>query len=85
MPQHKSCEKHLRQSKKANLKNRSDLSKLRTVVRNVLDTKDKKIATANLSDAVSFIDKCAGSGLIHPNNAAHKKSRLHTHVNKMNG
>jgi ribosomal protein S20 len=32
---------------------------------------------------VSFIDKCAGSGLIHKNNAAHKKSRLFIQVNKL--
>jgi|WetSurMetagenome_2_1015567.scaffolds.fasta_scaffold00051_45 small subunit ribosomal protein S20 len=83
MPQHKACEKHIRQSKRANLKNRSDWSKLRTVIRNVLDSKDKKTAQDGLKAAVSFIDKCAGSGLIHKNNAAHKKSRLAVHVNKL--
>jgi small subunit ribosomal protein S20 len=85
MPQHKACEKHIRKSKKANLKNRSDWSKLRTIMRRVLDAKDKKTAAVNLTGAVSLIDKCAGSGLIHKNNAANKKSRLYTHVNKLQG
>ncbi len=85
MPQHKACEKHVRKSKKANLKNRSDQSTLRTVIRHVLDAKDKKNASAHLSQAVSFIDKCAGSGLIHKNNASNKKSRLYAHVNKLQG
>lgn len=85
MPQHKACEKHVKKSKKANLKNRSDWSKLRTVIRNVLDSKEKKAAQDHLSAAVSFIDKCAGSGLIHKNNAAHKKSRLFLHVSKLRG
>jgi small subunit ribosomal protein S20 len=85
MPQHKSCEKHVRQSKKANIRNRADWSKLRTVISGVLETKEKKTASENLPKAVSFIDKCAGSGLIHKNNAANKKSRLYAHVNKMQG
>jgi small subunit ribosomal protein S20 len=83
MPQHKACEKHIRQSKRANLRNRSDWSKLRTVIRNVLDSKDRKTAEDRLKAAVSIIDKCAGTGLIHKNNAANKKSRLCIHVNKL--
>jgi small subunit ribosomal protein S20 len=85
MPQHKACEKHARKSKKSNLKNRSDWSKLRTTIRHVLDSKDKKAAAGLLASAVSLIDKCAGSGLIHKNNAANKKSRLYTYVNKLQG
>jgi small subunit ribosomal protein S20 len=85
MPQHKACEKHVRKSKKANLKNRSDLSQLRTIMRHVLDAKDKKNAAVRLTGAVSLIDKCAGSGLIHKNNAANKKSRLYAYVNKLQG
>ena len=83
MPQHKACEKHVRKSKKANIKNRSDWSKLRTVIRQVLDSKEEKAAQDRLKAAVSFIDKCAGSGLIHKNNAANKKSRLFIHVNRL--
>jgi small subunit ribosomal protein S20 len=85
MPQHKACEKHVRKSKKAYLKNSSDRSKLRTAIRHVLDSKDKKKAQDSLKEAVSFIDKCAGSGLIHKNNASNKKSRLFTYVNKLQG
>lgn len=85
MPQHKSAEKQMRQSKKANIRNRSNWSKLRTVIRGILESKDKKTATTELPTAVSFIDKCAGIGLIHKNNAAHKKSRLYAHVNKLQG
>jgi small subunit ribosomal protein S20 len=85
MPQHKACEKHVRKSKKANLKNRSDSSKLRTIMRRVLDEKNKKTAAENLPSAVSIIDKCVDSGLIHKNNAAHKKSNLYAYVNKLQG
>ncbi len=85
MPQHKACEKHIRKSKKANIKNRGDWSRLRTVIKGVLDSKEKKTAQDLLKTAVSFIDKCAGSGLIHKNNAANKKSRLFIHVAKLQG
>lgn len=83
MPQHKSAEKQIRISKKSNLRNRIAKSKLKTVVRGVLESKDKKTAQAALVEAVSLIDKSVGSGLIHKNNASNKKSRLYTYVNKL--
>ena len=85
MPQHKSCEKQVRKSKKSNIRNRGDRSALRSVIRRVLDSKNRKSAETLLRDAVSFIDKCAGSGLIHRNNAANKKSKLYAYVNKLQG
>jgi small subunit ribosomal protein S20 len=83
MPQHKSAEKQLRISKKANIRNRNGKSKLRTIVRSVLDSKDKKTAQEALKNAVSLLDKSVGSGLIHKNNAANKKSRLSAFVQKL--
>jgi small subunit ribosomal protein S20 len=83
MPQHKSAEKQVRISKKANLRNRAGRSKLKTVIRAVIESKDKKIAQTALVEAVSLIDKSVGSGLIHKNNASNKKSRLYSYVNKL--
>jgi small subunit ribosomal protein S20 len=83
MPQHKSAEKQIRISKKANLRNRAGKSKLKTVIRGVIESKDKKTAQTALVEAVSLIDKSVGSGLIHKNNASNKKSRLYTYVNKL--
>jgi small subunit ribosomal protein S20 len=83
MPQHKSAEKQIRISKKANLRNRAGKSKLKTVIRGVIESKDKKTAQTALIEAVSLIDKSVGSGLIHKNNASNKKSRLYTYVNKL--
>jgi len=65
MPQHKSAEKQIRISKKANLRNRAGKSKLKTVIRGVIESKDKKTAQTALVEAVSLIDKSVGSGLIH--------------------
>jgi small subunit ribosomal protein S20 len=83
MPQHKSAEKQVRISKKANLRNRAGRSKLRTVVRDVLDSKDKKTAQEAFQAAVSLLDKSVGTGLIHKNNAANKKSRLSAFIQKL--
>jgi small subunit ribosomal protein S20 len=83
MPQHKSAEKQIRVSKKANLRNRMGRSRLRTVTRTVLDSKDKKTAAEALKAAVSVIDKSVDTGLIHKNNAANKKSKLSRFVQKL--
>jgi small subunit ribosomal protein S20 len=82
MPQHKSAEKAMRISRKANLRNRMGRSRLRTVIRTVLDSKDAKSANEALKTAVSVIDKSVDTGLIHKNNAANKKSRLSSFVQK---
>ena len=73
----------MRISKKANLRNRMGRSRLRTVIRTVLDSKDEKSANEALNKAVSVIDKSVDTGLIHKNNAANKKSRLSSFVQKL--
>jgi small subunit ribosomal protein S20 len=83
MPQHKQYEKDVRKTKKATLRNKMLKSKLRTLISRVLKTKDKKKAQEYLREAVSYIDKCVGKGIIHKNNAANKKSRLYAFVNKL--
>jgi small subunit ribosomal protein S20 len=83
MPQHKSAEKQVRVNKKANLRNRKGRSELRTVIRSVIESKDKKTANEAFKKAASIIDKSVNSGLIHKNNAANKKSRLSSHIKKL--
>jgi small subunit ribosomal protein S20 len=58
-------------------------TRLRTVIRSVLESKDSKSANEALRSAVSVIDKFVDTGLIHKNNAANKKSKLNTFVNKL--
>ena len=83
MPQHKSAEKAIRVSKKATLRNRMGKSRLRTVIRSVLESKDGKSGADALRKAVSIIDKYVDTGLIHKNNAANRKSKLSSFVNKL--
>jgi len=83
MPQHKSAIKRMRQNKKRRAHNNTRRSKMRTLVKKVLNTTDKEQAEEYLKEAVSFIDRLAVKNIIHPNRAARKKSQLTTHVNNL--
>jgi small subunit ribosomal protein S20 len=83
MQRHKSAEKEERKSKRRNAVNREARSRLKTVIRNVLSSKDGKSAADAYNTASSILDKSVKSGLIHANNAANKKSRLSKFINKL--
>ncbi|MCL2183513.1 MAG: 30S ribosomal protein S20 [Chitinispirillia bacterium] len=83
MQRHKSVEKRVRTSKKANATNRANRSRVKTAVRGVVEAKDKESADAALKKAVSVLDKSVKTGLIHKNKAANQKSRLNKLVNKI--
>lgn len=83
MPQHKSAIKRLRQSEKRKQHNNTRRSKMRTLVKKVLNETDKEKAQEYLKDATSFIDRLSVKGIIHKNNAARKKAKLTTHVNNL--
>jgi small subunit ribosomal protein S20 len=83
MQRHKSAEKAARKSKKANAINRALNSRVKTAVKNVLESKNKATAQEELKKAYSIIDKSAKVKLFHSNNAANKKARLSRHVNAL--
>ena len=83
MQRHKSVEKRVRTSKKANLTNRANRSRVKTAVRRVVEAKDKESAEGALKAAVSVLDKSVKIGLIHQNKASNQKSRLNKLVNKI--
>jgi small subunit ribosomal protein S20 len=78
LPVHKSAEKRLRQSQKANLRNRAVKSQIKTVVKKVETSLDEK----DLKKAVSLLDKAGRKKVIHKNVASRVKSRLTRLVNK---
>ena len=75
--------KRVRQSRKANLINKSYKSKISTAVKNVLNEDKKDLAEKKLNEAVKLIDKVASKGIIHKNKAANKKSNLYKHLNSL--
>jgi small subunit ribosomal protein S20 len=83
MPNHKSAKKRMRQAETRRDRNRSVVSKVKTLIKNVLTATEKAQAEALVSTAYSEIDKLAKRGIIHKSNAANKKSRLALHVNQL--
>lgn len=76
--------KRVRQSLRRRAVNRSTRSEAKTLVQRAseiaLGRADGDGATA-VTAAISALDKAAEKGIIHPNNAARRKSRLMTKVN----
>lgn len=72
MPNIKAAEKWIRQSEKRELRNRDVKTRLKTLFKKAKTAGDPAAAPA----VESQLDKAAQKGIIHPNKAARKKSRL---------
>lgn len=83
MAHHKSAKKRIRSNKAKQERNKTALSKVKTLVKKVYTTDDKAQAETYLKEAVATLDKQATKGRIHKNNVARKKSALTKHVNKL--
>jgi len=79
MANHKSAIKRIRQSEKRRVYNRNYRTRTRTYVkraRTAQENTDLQAATEATRVAVIELDKAASKGVIHPRNAARRKSRL---------
>ena len=83
MDRHPQQIKRERQDIKKRARNVSNMSRLRTQIKTVLELMDKEKAQKEYTKAVSFIDKAAGKGLIHKNTAARRKSQITRHLNSL--
>ena len=83
MDRHPQQIKRERQDKKRREINIKNLSKLKTLIKNVLSSKNIKDAEPLYKNTVSFIDKMAQAGLIHKNTAARRKSQVTNHFNSL--
>ena len=82
----KSSAKRDLKSKELRARNRADKTELKTMVKKF----DAAVAEGNKDNAVNAykvavktVDHAAGKGLIHKNNAAHKKSSMTAKLNDM--
>ena len=75
--------KRVRQSRKANSKNRHYKSMMRTVIKDVLDITDKSKVDDKLNNAISVIDRVQSKGVIHRNTASRQKSRITLYINSL--
>ena len=87
MPNMKSAAKRDEKSKQLRAKNRADKTALKTVIKKfdvAVEGGEKTAAVESYKVAVKAVDKAAAKGLLHKNNAAHKKSAMTVKLNKMN-
>lgn len=82
----KSAAKRAQIAKVRTLRNKSAMSRVKTAIKGVeaaVAANDAEAAKAALKVAVKTVDSAASKGILHKNNAAHKKSRLTKMVNAM--
>ena len=72
--------KRVRQSRKANSRNKHYKSKMNSSIKKFLNA-DKKESDKQFSEVIKLIDQVAAKGIIHKNKANNKKSRLATYLN----
>ncbi len=79
MANSKSAEKRIRVAEQKRLRNRPYRTEARTYVKKAelaIRQGDSELAAGAVGDAISTLDRVANRGVIHPNNAARRKSRL---------
>ena len=64
-------------------RNIRNMSKLRTLINNLLQTNDPVELDLVYKNTVSFIDKMVSKRLIHKNTAARRKTQITRHVNSI--
>jgi small subunit ribosomal protein S20 len=85
LPNIKQQEKRMRQAAKRRMRNRSRKSEIKTYIRKfeaALQRGDREESELYLKKAVKALDKAAGDGIIHKNNAANRKSRIMRKYNR---
>ncbi len=83
MANHKSAKKRILTNEKSRLRNKSSISKIKTLTKNVLSATSKDSAAEPLKTAVAFIDKSVSKNVLHKNTASRKKSALAKFVNTL--
>jgi small subunit ribosomal protein S20 len=82
----KSQIKRIRTNEAARLRNKSVKSSLKTAIRQfreAADSGDREKALTALKSASRQLDKAAGKGVIHANQAANKKSAMAARANSL--
>lgn len=76
MPKSRTVLKRQRQTETRRQRNKAARSELRTLERKVRTAPDAAAAQAELRALQKRLDQLAAKGILHPNKAARKKSRL---------
>ena len=81
MDRHPQQIKRARQDIKRRERNISNMSRLKTTIKKVLSSTEKKEVEKNYSTAVKYIDKAVSKNLIHKNTGSRRKSQITRHLN----
>jgi small subunit ribosomal protein S20 len=82
----KSALKRIRVAERRRARNRPFRSAAKTYVKKAefaIADGDPESAAEAVADAIGMLDRVAGKGIIHPNNAARRKSRLMAKFNRL--
>ena len=82
MPNHKSCEKRLRQEKKRSARNNYVKMTIRTLSKKMHSNIPVEEKQQILSDVYAQLDKAANKHVIHKRTASRRKARLAAYYNK---
>ena len=72
--------KRVRQSEKANARNKNYKTAMKTALKKVLNETNKEKVLEMADKAFSTIDKTASRGVIHKNKAANQKAKISKHI-----
>ena len=81
----KSAQKQIRVAQRRQARNKPVQSRVKTLVgkaEELIFSGDIEPAQGAVTAAISSLDKAAGKGILHPNSAARRKSRLVKKLNK---
>lgn len=86
MAHHKSAKKRIRQTTRRTAVNRARMSRVRNFIKKVemaIASGEKKTAEIALREAQPEVQRGAVKGVLHPNTAARKLSRLSAQIKKL--
>jgi len=75
--------KRVKQSRKANARNKNYKTLVKTAIKKVLTENKKDEALKKADEAFSKIDTVASKGIIHKRKAANQKSRISKHLDNL--
>ena len=81
MDRHPQQIKRERQDIKRRARNISNMSRLKTTIKKVLSSTEKKEVEKIYNTAVKYIDKAVSKNLIHKNTASRRKSQITRYLN----
>ena len=83
MDRHPQQIKRERQDIKRRARNINNMSRLRTTIKKVLSSTEKKEVEKIYNTAVKYIDKAVSKNLIHKNTGSRRKSQITRHLNSL--